>query len=158
MHLFIVELGDVGELLLDVLREALPLQIVERVGPHDPEIDALQEQDVGDALHRAAADDRKDAQLVAVVEDGGEIGAELDIGAADGAGYQRHRVGVQGLLGGGRSELEYRLEAFADLCRIEFRFRGLRPQAKRHESKRHHDGEYRHSNQSSHLYPLLSET
>src|ERR1017187_8294110 len=27
MHLFVVELGDVGELLLDVLGEALPLEI-----------------------------------------------------------------------------------------------------------------------------------
>jgi hypothetical protein len=44
--------------------------------------DALQEQDVGDALHRAAPDDRKYAQLVSVVEHGSEIGTELHIGAA----------------------------------------------------------------------------
>jgi hypothetical protein len=33
-------------------------------------------------LHRAAPDDRKYAQLVSVVEHGGEIGTELHIGAA----------------------------------------------------------------------------
>jgi hypothetical protein len=43
--------------------------------------DALQEQDVGDALHRAAPDDRKYAQLVSVVEHGSEIGTELHTGA-----------------------------------------------------------------------------
>src|SRR5256885_9528294 len=59
VHLFVVELGHIGELLLDVLGEALFLEIVERVGPYDAEIDALQEQDVGDALHRTAPDDRK---------------------------------------------------------------------------------------------------
>ena len=120
MHLFIVELGHIGELLLDVLGEAFPLEIIERVGAHDAEIDALQEQDVGDALHRTAADDGQYAQLVAVVEHGSEVGAELHIGAADGAGYQRHRVGVQRLLGRRRAELEDRLEAFADLGRVVF--------------------------------------
>jgi hypothetical protein len=44
--------------------------------------DALQEQDVGDALHGAAPDDREYAQLVSVVEHGSEIGTELQIGAA----------------------------------------------------------------------------
>ena len=51
VHFFVVELGHIGELLLDVLCEALLLEIIERVGPHDAEIDALQEQDVGDALY-----------------------------------------------------------------------------------------------------------
>ena len=145
VHLLIVELGDVGELLLDVLGKALALQIVERVRSHDPEIDALQEQDVGDALHRAAPDDRQYAQLVAVVEHGGEVGAELHIGAADGAGYQRHRVGVQRLLGGRRSELENRFQAVADLGRIEL---GLFRHGR--EAKRHHHGENRHPDYSSH--------
>ena len=38
--------------------------------------------DAGDALHRAAPDDRKYAQLISVVEHGSEIGTELHIGAA----------------------------------------------------------------------------
>ena len=100
MHLLIVELGHVGELLLDVLRKALFLEIVERIGSHDAEVDALQEQDVGDALHRTAPDDRKYAQLVSVVEHGSEIGTELHIGAADRSRDQRDCVGVQRLLGG----------------------------------------------------------
>jgi hypothetical protein len=55
----------------------------------------MPEQDVGDALHRAALDDRKYAQLVSVVEHGSEISTELHIGAADRSRDQRHRVGVQ---------------------------------------------------------------
>ena len=135
IHLFIVELGHVGELLLDVLCEALFLEIVERVGSHDAEVDALQEQDVGDALHGAAPDDRKYAQLVSVVEHGCEVCTELNIGAADGAGDQRHRVGVQGLLGVRRSELEDGFEAFADFCRVELAFFSPRRKA-----ASHHDG------------------
>src|SRR5271167_4485166 len=111
MELFVIELGHVGELLLDVLGKAFPLEVVERVGSHDSEIDALEEQDVGDTLHRAAPDDRKYAQLVAVIEHGGEVGAELHIGAADRAGDQRYRVRVQRLLCGSRSELENSLKA-----------------------------------------------
>src|SRR5665213_2458904 len=147
VHLLIVELCDIGELFFDVFRKALLLQIIERVGPYDPEIDALQEQDIGDALHRAAADNGENAQLVAVVEHGSEVGAELNIGAADGAGYHRHGIGVQVLLGLDRPELEDRLEAFADLRRIEFRFLGAN-----REGKRHHHGEHRHSKVSSHWY------
>jgi hypothetical protein len=64
------------------------------------EADTLQEQDVGDALHRAAPDDRKYAQLVSVVEHGSEIGTELHLGAADRSRDQRDCVGVQRLLGG----------------------------------------------------------
>src|SRR5713101_5115870 len=116
MHLFIVELGHIGELFLDVFGKALSLEIVERVGPHDPEVDALKKQNIGDALHRATTDNGKHAQVVSVIEHGSQVRAELNIGAADGAGYQRHRVGIQGLFGGRRAELEYRLEAFADLA------------------------------------------
>src|SRR5260221_601739 len=119
MHLFIVELGHIGELFLDVFGKALSLEIVERVGPHDPEVDALKKQNIGDALHRATADNGKHAQIVSVVEHGSEVRAELNIGAADGTGYQRHRVGIQGLFGGRRAELEDGLEAFADLGRVK---------------------------------------
>src|SRR5205085_8606175 len=72
VHFFVVELRDEGELLLDVVRVTLLLQIIERVGPHDAEVHALEEKNVGDALYRAAADDRQHAQLIAVVERGGE--------------------------------------------------------------------------------------
>ena len=41
LHLLIVELGHIGKLLLDVVGEALLLEVVERVGAHDAEIDAL---------------------------------------------------------------------------------------------------------------------
>ena len=95
LHLLIVELGYVGELLLQILGEALPLEVVERVGAHDAEIDALQEKDVGGALHRTSTDDREDAQFTIVVEHGSEVGAELHVGATDRAGKQRDRVGVE---------------------------------------------------------------
>jgi hypothetical protein len=114
-HLLIVELGHIGELLLDVLGKAFPLEIVERVGAHDAEVDALQEQDVGDALHRAAPDDRQYAQLGAVVEHGGEVGADLHIGAPDRAGDQCHGVGIQRLLGRPRTKLEDGPQTVADL-------------------------------------------
>ena len=135
MHLFIVELGHIGELFLDVLGEALSLEIVERVGPYDPEVDALKKQNIGDALHRATANNGKHAQIVSVIEHGSQVRAELNVGAADGAGYQRHRVGIQGLFGGRRAELEDGLEAFADLGRVIF---GLF--SPRREAAGHHCG------------------
>src|ERR1700747_2350201 len=61
---------------------------------------------------------RQDAQFLAIVEHGSEIGTELHIGAADRAANQRDRVGVQRLLGRDRAELEDRLQAVADLGRI----------------------------------------
>ena len=51
----------------------------------DFDIDAAQEQDVGQVLHRAAPDHRQDAQLLARVEHGGEVGGDADIGARDAA-------------------------------------------------------------------------
>src|SRR5207237_9608654 len=51
--------------------------------------------------------------------------SELHIGAADRAGDQRHRVGVQRLLGLHRAELEDRLQAVADLGGIEFALLGM---------------------------------
>ncbi len=69
MHLFVIELGHVGEFFLDVFRQTFLLEIVERVGSHDPEIDALKKKNIGDALDGAAADNRKHAQLFPVVED-----------------------------------------------------------------------------------------
>src|SRR5258706_13988941 len=44
MHLFIVELGYIGELFLDVFGKALSLGIVERVGLHDTQADGLKNQ------------------------------------------------------------------------------------------------------------------
>ena len=57
MHFFVVELGDVRELLLDIVGVALLFEVIEGVGAHDTEVDALEEENVGDALNRAAADD-----------------------------------------------------------------------------------------------------
>src|SRR3984893_14551182 len=149
MHLLIVELGYVGKLLLDVLREALPLEIIERVGAHDAKVDALKEQNIGDALHRATADNGKYAQLVSVVEHGSQVRTELNIGAADGAGYQRHRVGVQRLLGGGGAELKDGLEAVADLGRVILGLFG--PGC---EAASHHGGNECQSNWGSPVGPV----
>jgi hypothetical protein len=109
------------------------------------QIDALQEQDVGDALHRAAADDREHTDLVAVVEHGGEVGAELHIGAADRAGDQRDSVGVQRLLGRGRAELEDGPQAVRNLGRIVFGLLGAC-----REGTDRHDGGNRHSQSVTH--------
>src|SRR3979490_2139737 len=68
VHLFIIKLGYVGELFLDVFGETFFLQIVERVGAHDSKIYALKKQHIGDALDRAAADNREDAQFISVIE------------------------------------------------------------------------------------------
>src|SRR3982074_2281406 len=69
MHLFIIKLGHVGEFFLDVLRQTFFFEIIERVSPHEPEIDARKKKNVGAALDGAAADNRKHAQLIPVVED-----------------------------------------------------------------------------------------
>ncbi len=148
LHLLVVELGHIGELPLDVLGKTLALEIVERVCADDTEIDALQKQDVGNALHRAAADDRQHADLVAVVEHGGKVGAELHIGAADRARYQRDGVGVQRLFCRGRAELEDGLQAVRDLGRIVFGLLGAR-----REGTDGHEGGQRHSQSVTHDVP-----
>src|SRR5207237_5546954 len=119
-----------------------------RVGSHAAEVDTLQEQDVGDASHRAAPDDLKYAQLVSVVEHGSEIGAELHIGAADRSRDKRDRVLVQRLLCGDRTELENSLQAVADFGRIVFRLCSLG----RRVAACHRHGKQCHSEQMSHRY------
>src|SRR6266516_3977368 len=99
VHFLIVELGDVGELFLDVVGIPFLLEILERVGAHDAEIDSLEEQNVGHALNRAAADDRQHTEIVAVIERRGEIRTELHVGPGDGAGHDGDRVGVETLRG-----------------------------------------------------------
>ena len=70
MHFFIVEFGDEVELLSDVAGVALLFDVIERVGANDAEVDALEEQDVGDALDRPPPDDRQQPQIVAIIEHG----------------------------------------------------------------------------------------
>src|SRR3954453_11559060 len=70
LHFLVVQLGHIGELLAQAVRDALALEIVERIGAHDSDVYALQEQDVGDALYRTATDDGENAQPVAIVEHG----------------------------------------------------------------------------------------
>ena len=69
----------IGELLLDVVGVTLFLKIIEGVGAHDSEVDSLEEQDVSDALHGAATDDPQHAEIVAVIERGSEVRAELHV-------------------------------------------------------------------------------
>ena len=122
MHLLVEQLGDINELVADVLGKILAVEIGQRVLAHDAGVDALQQQDVGDRLHRAAAHHRQNPQSGAVVEHGGEIGADLGVGRAERAGHQAHRVGVElvGQIALGRGAIfEQRLEGIADGARID---------------------------------------
>src|SRR5690242_3821883 len=92
MHFFEVELGDVRELPFNVAGDPLLLQIIERVGSHDPNVDTLEEQNVGNALNRPPPHDRQHPKLIAVVEYGCEIGAKLHVSAADRSRHQGDRV------------------------------------------------------------------
>ena len=138
VHFFVVELGDEGELLLDVVGVALLLEVIERIRSHDAEVDALEEQDIGDALHRTAADDRQHPQIVAVVERGGEIGAELHVGTGDRAAHDGDGVRVQAIrrLLRAVAVFEDRLQPFAHRRRIDLRFGPRR----RYESEQGHCG------------------
>src|SRR4029077_4706271 len=70
--------------------------------------------------------------LLAVVEHRGEVGADLNIGAADRPGDHRNRIGVEVVLRRvvAASVTEYRLEALAHLAWVDFALFG-------HDGARH---------------------
>ena len=59
MDLLVVELGDVGDLLLDPGVQVGALVEVEDVRLHDRDVDAAQQQQILDVAHRALADHRQ---------------------------------------------------------------------------------------------------
>ena len=68
MHLLVVELGDVDDLVVDIADLARAAEGIQQIRLRDAEIDALEEADVADVLAAALADDRQDAEIVAVIE------------------------------------------------------------------------------------------
>ena len=74
---------------------------VVRTGRHrDPEVDPLEIADVADVLLAAAADDRQDAEVVAIVEHGRKIIGDRQPGGVDIARYDRDRIGIDPLAQG----------------------------------------------------------
>src|SRR6266480_3248473 len=143
------------ELLLDIVGVSLLLEVIEGVGAHDPEIDTLEEENVGDALNRAATDDREHAEIVAVIECGSKVGSELNISPADRARNKRDRIGIEPLYGFSLtfSVFEDCLETLADGCGIEFRPRRPGTGYEREKHRRQCDNP---SNSPSHGYVLRS--
>src|SRR5712692_7820500 len=61
MDLLIVELGDVLEIVLDAWKRRITLQCSEHIRLDNSEIDTPGEDDIGDVLKRAFANDEKRA-------------------------------------------------------------------------------------------------
>ena len=76
----------------------LVLEVVEHVAVDDGRIDAAQVEQVVDVVEGPARDDRQHAHVVAVVEDAGELGGELQRRALDAAGGETDRPGVDAVL------------------------------------------------------------
>ena len=85
VDLLVVELGDVADALGDVGVQVLLAAEAQHVRLDDANVDAAQIEQVDDVLHRSLADDRQDAQLGGLVENGSEIAGDADVGAVDAA-------------------------------------------------------------------------
>ena len=93
VHLLIEQLGDIGDLTLEVRPELSGLiEMLEQVGLGHAHIDPAQEEHVLDVLLRPLADHGQHPKLVPVVEDGGDIFNDGEIRAARAAGHDRHHV------------------------------------------------------------------
>ena len=74
VHLLIVETRDIAHAVFDVPADFAGLvEITQDVGLGDAHIDTAQVKDVLQILRAALADDRQDPQIVAVIEDRGNI-------------------------------------------------------------------------------------
>jgi hypothetical protein len=94
VHLLVEQLGNVDDLVVDIADFAGAPEGVEQARLGDAEIDALEEADITDVLCTALADDRQDAELVAVIEDGRDVVGDRQIGGVDISRYDRDRVGI----------------------------------------------------------------
>lgn len=94
MHLVVDETRDVLHAVLEAAVLAFPAQRLDRAGADHSHVHTLEEENVADVLHRAGAEDRQHAHVVAVVDDRRDVGGVAQIGAGDIAGDDRHRVGV----------------------------------------------------------------
>src|SRR5205823_1134776 len=71
VHLLVEQLGDVDDLVVDQANLVGAAEGVEQVGLRDAKIDAFEKADILDVLSAALADDRQNAKLICIVEDGG---------------------------------------------------------------------------------------
>ncbi len=77
MQFLVEHLGNVDELVADVVGVVLAFEIGQRVLAHDPGVDASRQQDIGHGLHRSAPHHRQNAKIGAVVEHRGKIGPHM---------------------------------------------------------------------------------
>ena len=104
VHLLVEQLGDVGDLRLEVRPElAGAVEMLEQVGLGDAHIDAAQEHHVFDVLLWPFADHGQDAQIIAVVENLGEVLDDGKVGSARASGHDRHHVLVDAESGKSRA-------------------------------------------------------
>ncbi|HKG83917.1 MAG TPA: hypothetical protein VKB16_12300, partial [Beijerinckiaceae bacterium] len=65
VELVVEQARDVGDVAVDIGETLVLAQLVEGVGAHEAEVDALEKADVVGVLAGALAEDRQDAQVVA---------------------------------------------------------------------------------------------
>ncbi len=97
VHLFIEQLGDVDDLVVDRADLVGLLEIRQQVRLRDAEIDTLEEPHVLDVLPAALADHRQDAEFVAVVEHRRHVVRDRHVGGVGIARHDRDRVGIDAL-------------------------------------------------------------
>ena len=96
MDLLGEQLGDIGDLVDEVGSELAALgEISEDVGLGDAHVDAAQEHHVPDILGGALAHHGQDAQVLAVVENGRDVGGDLQVRAVGSSGHDGDDVLVQ---------------------------------------------------------------
>ncbi len=94
MNFFIIKLGNERYTVADVWVAAGFANVLKNIGLHDADIDAPQIENVGDILHRTLADDGKNAEFVAAVENRRHIGGDPGVSAGNGAGYNANRPAI----------------------------------------------------------------
>ena len=103
VHFIVGKLGDVVDLVGNVAKLARAAEFAEHARDRNAEIDALEIANVADVLRAALADDRQDAEIVAVVENRRQVVGKREPSRVDIAGNDGDRVGVD--LGAERAEI-----------------------------------------------------
>src|SRR5262249_52555264 len=86
--------GDVNDLIGQIGNFAAAANEGHVICRAEADIDALQEPHIANILYPALTDDRQNAQLVGVVEHGGEIIAEFAVNEAGISGHKNKGIGV----------------------------------------------------------------
>ena len=97
VQLFIEELGDIDDLIVDRTDLIRALEIRQQIRLRDAEIDALEEAHVLDVLAAALPDYRQDAEFVAIVEHRGHVVRDGHIRRVGIARDDRDGIGVDAL-------------------------------------------------------------